>query len=202
MYHYWGAQSWMNPTLTFKPCSKQKQGIRLDIGCGEHKNDGFVGLDIRPLPGVDIVQDVEKYPWPLPDESVLTAVCSHVVEHINPHKFGFVNFMDEVWRIMKPGGEFAISCPHGSSQGFLQDPTHCNSINESTWAYFDPFEQRTMGVLYNIYRPKPWRVKFLNWNPATNIEVILVKRTLEEVAEMRRQIEAGQPAEGIKTHYE
>jgi len=63
----------------------QQSGIRLDIGCGANKNPGFVGMDIRPLPDVDIVQDVEEFPWPLPDESVLMAVCSHVVEHINPH---------------------------------------------------------------------------------------------------------------------
>lgn len=148
-------------------------GIRLDIGCGANKQDGFVGLDIRPLDNVDIIWDFEELPWPLPDESVLVAMASHVVEHINPHKFGFVRFMDEVWRILKPGGEFAIATPHGSSQGYLQDPTHCNPCNEATWAYFDPEHQ---SGLYNIYQPKPWRIKYLTWNPAANIEVIMVKR--------------------------
>jgi SAM-dependent methyltransferase len=159
----------------------EQQGIRLDIGCGENKNPGFVGMDIRALDGVDIVHDVEAFPWPLPDDSVLSAVCSHVVEHINPHNFGFINFMDEVWRVMKVGGDFAISCPHGSSQGFLQDPTHCNALNETTWTYFDPYEPRAQGVLYSIYRPKPWRIKFLSWSPVANIEVVLVKRSLDEL---------------------
>src|SRR5262245_6959710 len=95
----------------------QLLSIQLDIGCGANKQPGFTGIDIRPLPGVDIVHDVEAFPWPLPDECVSQAVSSHLVEHINPHKFGFVNFMDEVWRVMKPGGRFAIACPHGSSQG-------------------------------------------------------------------------------------
>ena len=104
---------------------QQNSGIRLDIGCGASKQPNFVGIDVRPLEGVDIVHDLECLPWPLPDECVLVAVCSHVVEHINPHRFGFVNFMNELWRVMKPGGEIAIACPHGSSQGFLQDPTHC-----------------------------------------------------------------------------
>lgn len=164
--------------MTVDEILAQKSGIRLDIGCGENKQPGFVGIDIREMPGVDIVHDVETFPWPLPDESVIMAVSSHLVEHINPHKFGFVNFMNEIWRVMKPGGEIAISCPHGSSQGFLQDPTHCNPINETTWAYFDPYEHRTQGLLYNIYKPKPWQIKFLNWSPAANIEVVLVKRSL------------------------
>lgn len=155
---------------------KRSGGIRLDIGCGENRQDGWVGIDVRDLPGVDIVWDVEEYPWPLPNECVVVATASHLVEHVNPHKGGFIRFMDEVWRVMKPAGEFAIATPHGSSQGYLQDPTHCNPCNEATWAYFDPLEPNTSGLLYMIYRPKPWKIKYLSWSPNANIEVVLVKR--------------------------
>ncbi len=151
---------------------KERSGIRLDIGCGANKQDGFVGLDIRPLETVDITHDFEDIPWPLPDESVLVAMASHVVEHISPQKFGFINFMDEVWRVLKDGGEFGIATPHGSSQGFLQDPTHCNPCNEATWAYFAPSHP---SGLYGIYKPKPWTIKFLEWSPAANMEVVMVK---------------------------
>lgn len=88
----------------------------------------------------------------------------------------FMRFMDEVWRIMKVGGQFMIAMPHGSSQGFLQDPTHVSARNESTWAYFDPLEPNTKGMLYAIYQPKPWRITNLSWSPAGNMEVILEKR--------------------------
>jgi len=155
---------------------KAHSGIRLDIGCGEAKQEGWIGMDVRDMPGVEIVWNVEDIPWPLPDECVIVAMASHLVEHINPHGGGFMRFMDEVWRVMKFDGEFAISTPHGSSQGFLQDPTHCNSLNETTWAYFDPLEPNTRGGLYRIYKPKPWRIKHLSWSPAANIEVVMVKR--------------------------
>lgn len=150
----------------------QNSGIFLDIGCGANRQPGWVGMDLRALPGVDIVHDVEAIPWPLPDECVKMALASHLIEHINPHKFGFVNFMDEVWRVMKPYGEFAIVVPHGSSQGFIQDPTHCNPCNEATWDYFCPERPSN---LYTIYKPKPWRVKILTANPSGNMEVVLVK---------------------------
>lgn len=192
---------------------KSNQGIRLDVGCGSSKHEGFVGLDARELPGVDIVWDVTRFPWPLPDESVVVAVTSHLVEHIPPDAgdarlVGLVNllldkklieekdvqeyigtlepgprfiaFMDEVWRVLKYDGEFAIACPHGYSPGQLQDPTHINALNEATWAYFDPLETNTGGMLYKIYRPKPWRIKSLFWSPSANMEVVLVKRREDE----------------------
>jgi SAM-dependent methyltransferase len=165
---------------------KERGGIRLDIGCGVNKNQGFVGMDIQPLEGVDIIWDWNKRPWPLPDECVLMAVASHVVEHIPPvsivgdeTKFPFVEFMDEVWRVLKVGGEFALVCPHGNSQGYLQDPTHVNSLNETTWVYFDP--EHPTGF-YRFYKPKPWKIKFLSWDPSANIEVVLVKRGADDQA--------------------
>lgn len=156
---------------------KQNMGIRLDIACGGNKNPNFVGIDIRPLPGVDIVHNLEEYPWPLPDGCVLMATASHFVEHINPAQFGIIKFFDEVWRVMKEGGEFAIVTPHGLSQGFRQDPTHTKAWDEASFCYFDPLDPSN---LWGIYQPKPWQIKYLSWSPSTNIECILVKRHLTQ----------------------
>lgn len=148
------------------------QGIKLDIGCGAGKQHGFVGMDIRKLPGVDIVHNVEKFPWPLPDECANLAMASHLVEHINPHGGVFLRFMDEVWRVLKYGGQFMIATPYAGSHGFFQDPTHCNPCNETTWDYFDPLGQG----LYSIYKPKPWKITFSTWSMNGNMEIILEKR--------------------------
>lgn len=162
-----------------------KAGFRLDIGCGEHKQGPtWVGMDIQEIPGVtDVVWDWNCHPWPFPDESVLQAVASHVVEHIptvaiteRGTRLPFIEFMDEVWRILKPEGQFAIAYPHGSSQGFLQDPTHCHALNETQWSYFDPLDEHSQGLLYTFYRPKPWKIDFISTNPAGNVEVLLRKR--------------------------
>lgn len=167
----------MNQKLHIKKLLRDSNlGVKLDIGCGSNKQEGgFIGIDIRPLPGVDIVQDLEKFPWPLPDNCASLAVSSHVIEHINPARGIFLQFMDEVWRILKPGGRFVIAVPYAGSQGYWQDPTHCNGCNEVTWAYFDPMD---LSGLYNIYKPKPWRIvpNSLNWAVNGNMEVILEKR--------------------------
>lgn len=88
----------------------------------------------------------------------------------------FIRFMNELWRVLKPDAKVAIACPHGYSPGHLQDPTHINMVNETTFAYFDPLEPNTQGMLYRIYFPSPWRIEMLSWDPSANIEAILVKR--------------------------
>lgn len=155
-----------------KILKKYNQGIKLDIGCGENKQKGFVGMDIRKLKGVDIVWDFEKIPFPLPKESCSFVLASHVVEHINPAKFGFIRWMDEIWRITKKGGELAIATPYAGSPGFWQDPTHINGVNEITFAYFDPTHP---SGLYRIYKPKPWRIIDMSWSVNGNLEVLLEK---------------------------
>ncbi len=151
---------------------RSRRGIRLDIGCGGAKQPGFVGIDRRALPGVDIVWDVERFPWPLPDECVVVAFASHLLEHIKP--WLTIDFMDEVWRVLQVDAQFAIAVPYWTSPGYAQDPTHCNQMNEHTWAYFDP--EAYGGQLYNIYQPKPWKIESVTFDPMANMEVLLRKR--------------------------
>lgn len=161
---------------------KANSGIRLDIGCGSNKNKGFVGIDYKQYGDVDIVHDIEVTPWPLPDECVTTAVASHVLEHINPHGGVFIDVMDEIWRVLKPGAQFAFVVPHAASPGYAQDPTHCNMINETTMHYFDPDpEYASMGPsLYNFYRPKPWKIIKQYFSYVGNLEVLLEKRPVDK----------------------
>ncbi|MGW8301317.1 MAG: class I SAM-dependent methyltransferase [Desulfobacterales bacterium] len=147
-----------------------KRGILLDIGAGETRRRGFVTLDKRRLAGIDIVHDLEKFPYPIDDNICLTIVASHVVEHIKP--WLMIDFFNELWRIAKLDGQLAISMPYGYSDGFLQDPTHCNMCNYATWQYFDP-----RFPLYNVYKPRPWQIErgFPQWQESGNMEVLLTK---------------------------
>jgi len=144
--------------------------IKLDLGCGGNKQKGFTGMDMRDLPGVDIVHDIEKFPWPLHDDCCMIIVASHLVEHISPKHS--IAFMDECWRIMVIGGTLAIATPYPGSVGYWQDPTHQNGWSQITFQYFDPTYP-----LFSIYQPMPWRIKkgFPVWQQNGNLEVIMEK---------------------------
>jgi len=143
---------------------------KLDIGCGNNKKDEtWFGIDYRKLPLVDKVQNLEKFPWKLPSNHFEIARCMHVVEHINPCQGTFIKFMDEIWRVLREGSDLFIETPYAPSTGFFRDPTHCNPCNEETWFYFTPEHP-----LYNVYQPKPWKLKYLDWND-DEIKIILTK---------------------------
>lgn len=154
---------------------EEKGGIHLDIGCGENKQADFIGMDVREVPGVDLAWDWNNIPFPIPDDACISVLCSHVVEHINPANFGFIKFMDEVWRIMREHGRLWIVTPYAGSTGYWQDPTHCNGVTERTIAYFCP--EHSSGF-WNIYKPKPWNIVpgAFNWVAVGNLEVVLEKR--------------------------
>ena len=152
--------------------------IRLDIACGNHKDLGYVGIDIQHLPGVDIVHDLNVHPWPVESGCVEAAKAWHIVEHIPPvavtemgTRRPFLEFMDECWRVLQVGAHLDIETPHGLSIGFLHDPTHCNPCDEITFEHFDPTFRR-----YRTYQPRPWKIVSLHADREGNINVILAKR--------------------------
>lgn len=107
--------------------------VKLDLACGQTKKEGFVGVDIQPLIGVDVVCDLEVYPWPFPDDSVDEIYCSHYFEHTtDPMKF-----MNELYRIMKKGAKGTIMCPYYTSIRAWQDPTHKRAISEASFIYYN-----------------------------------------------------------------
>jgi SAM-dependent methyltransferase len=65
----------------------------------------YVGVDMRPGPGVDLVADVEALPHP--DGSVGTVLAMSTFEHVPRFWRGF----EEVFRVLRPDGALLVSCP-------------------------------------------------------------------------------------------
>jgi SAM-dependent methyltransferase len=123
--------------------------IILEIGCGNAKHPGRIGLDILPLPAVDVLADATGG-LPFADSTVDYIHISHVLEHVA----GFVTVMEELWRVCKPNAWVSIRGPHMSC-GLVtwKDPTHLRPLTLETFRYFEP------GHLYNYYTKARFRLE-------------------------------------------
>lgn len=95
--------------------------FRIDIGCGPRKRDGFYGVDIRAIDGVDEVVDI-RGEWPWPNNSVDEVHSSHFLEHLDGTER--IHFFNELYRVMKPGALASIITPDWSHDCAYGDPTH------------------------------------------------------------------------------
>jgi SAM-dependent methyltransferase len=96
--------------------------VKVDIGCGKNKREGFVGVDIINFEGVDVVLDAGKDTWPWAEGEVEEVWCNHVVEHLTAQQR--VHFVNELYRVLKPGGKATIITPHWASTRAFGDLTH------------------------------------------------------------------------------
>lgn len=153
--------------------------IKLDLNGSNNPQHGFINIDYVPSKEVDIVFDLQKYPWPMPQGFATLVMAGGVVSHIHRENKGFIKFMDEVWKTLKVEGQLMISTPYAGSTGFWSEPTNVNGCTAQTWIYFDPLAKDHNGNLYNFYKrykPKPWKIERCFFQPDGNIEVLLSKR--------------------------
>jgi predicted SAM-dependent methyltransferase len=107
--------------------------LKLDLGCGPNKRPGFVGVDSRSFPGVDVVADLRQR-WPWDDGSVEEVFCSHFVEHLTaPERIHFVN---ELYRVLRPGCAAELIVPNWASARAYGDLTHQWPPVSPHWFYY------------------------------------------------------------------
>lgn len=81
--------------------------MMLDLGCGQSKKEGCIGVDIKKHTKADIFADLEHFPYPFKDNSVDEIWLWGVLEHL----FYPREAVNEAHRILKPNGKIYINVP-------------------------------------------------------------------------------------------
>ena len=131
---------------------------------------------------MDVICDLERE-LPLKTDSVDVVYMSHLLEHIRD----MIPFMEEVYRVCRPGAEVRVVVPYYTSRGAYRDPTHVRFITEDFFQYFE--EPTDYGVRTNFkiekiaydvrkpfrYFPNYFQKRFRRylWNVVDNMFVTL-----------------------------
>lgn len=107
--------------------------MKLNLGCGDIPREGYINVDKRPsLSGVDMVHDLDIYPWPFDDSSIDEVFMDQCLEHLIDRN----RAMKEIHRILKKGGKAVICVPHFTWQYAYADPTHRHFFAYRTFFYY------------------------------------------------------------------
>ena len=92
----------------------------------------------EPQDGIILDIQLVNEGWVLPDSSVTEVHCSHFLEHLNHNQEdpARVRFMNELYRVLIPGGKATIITPHWCSNRAYGDFTHADKPVSEMFYYY------------------------------------------------------------------
>jgi len=105
--------------------------IKVELGCGKTKHEGYLGIDRFDLPGVDIVADLNNG-IPLDENKVDLILACHFLEHID----NLYSIMEEIFRVCKHKAIVLILAPYHMQTTNYANFYHKQAFNEDTFRFF------------------------------------------------------------------
>ena len=147
----------------------------LNVGCGNRTIDGAVNLDKFQVPGrtVDVLHDLEVFPYPFADGEFDEIIAEDILEHLND----VIAAVQEFGRMLKSGGTLKIQGPNAAFPDYVwADLTHKRGFSDRSFDGFDP--DTWDGRMYGHYHG-PIKFKMLEKGPtprSRNYHYVLRKR--------------------------
>ena len=147
--------------------------MKLNLGCGNVRLDGYINFDLIRFDEVDVVGDGLKLPF---KDNVFDEIRAiQVLEHFeNP-----CDILDEMWRVVKRDGKVYVQIPLAGSGTAHLDLSHKFKTDGYVWSqilsgYFESISFSAEGLKHQFVNDK-WKQRLLNqisdgyWDLAQNI---------------------------------
>ena len=156
-----------------RPYEYLMRGPKLNFGSGGNLKEGFVNVDKEPRTKADVICDAETDHLPCCDEIFGFILMSHVLEHLrDPFKV-----MDEMWRVLRPGGHLLIVVTYGTSDLQLSTPDHRTAYIPLTFSAFQTarYQDGAGCAAYEGHETHDWEIVRIDLTSGTGWPSWLLK---------------------------
>lgn len=158
-----------------------REVMKLNIGCGRDYRKGWINIDISRSVKAEAWIDIRKNELVaahdarerIPSDSVEEIYLSGVLEQIGSND-ELIFAMNEMHRVLKPGGKLTVIVPNGRYAIAHRDPMDVRKFTPETFAYFDKGcnEYDLYGKVYGF---QPWLVANVHENNRHILTVTMTK---------------------------
>jgi len=158
--------------------------IRLDVGCGDQRREGFEGIDKHDFSasypdGRFQVHDI-KDPLPYDDESIDEIWCHHVFEHLtHRHPDRDMDYliwvMNEFHRVLKTGSRAHLIVPWVDHPNAWRHPTHYRYFNQWSFEFWWYSVDKMAGEIATTERHGRWGMERNRIEDNCHIYAIMVR---------------------------
>lgn len=167
---------------------------KLNLGCGEDIRDGYINIDNVKLAGVDVVHDLDKFPYPFKDNLFYEIFTSHVLEHLTD----LLGVMRELHRITKNNGVIKIKVPYYNCSGAYQDPTHKRFFTYTTFDYFLNDVHYCKGLKFELLKRKLIPTRLGKLIPTQKLKLLMSLFLGEIVSELYVELKVIKQPQEVK----
>lgn len=128
----------------------------LDVGCGNKKREGSIGIDFNSRTKADVIHDLNQFPYPFESDFFDEVYIDNCLEHLNEP----LKVMEEIYRISKPGAMIKVIVPYFRSVWAFIDPTHKHFFSVESFSYYDPDHYICVRYDYTLARFKLAKLVF------------------------------------------
>lgn len=110
-----------------------RRPLTIEVGCGPRKRyEGSISIDQIDADTVDLVGDAREALRLIPADTADLVTSSHFFEHVED----VGGYLDEMARVLRPGGRIEVIVPHFAHPYYSSDPTHRDRFGLYTFSYF------------------------------------------------------------------